>query len=57
MPSIVHDHLREREAFKLFDSFVSEVRETASSLDPSKNRPISAIMRDELGAIVREEKF
>jgi 8-oxo-dGTP diphosphatase len=57
MPSIVHDHLREREAFKLFDSFVTEVRETVSSVEPSKNRPISAIMRDENGSVVRAEKF
>jgi ADP-ribose pyrophosphatase YjhB (NUDIX family) len=53
--SKVHDNLREREAFRLFDNFVFDAK-TALTDDVSV-RPVSAVMRDDSGDVVRDRAF
>jgi ADP-ribose pyrophosphatase YjhB (NUDIX family) len=54
---VVHAHLREREAYKLFEEFMFDVNETSGGPTLSGNLPVSAVMRDELGNEIRRQTF
>jgi hypothetical protein len=51
----LHSDLREREAFRLFDDFAFDAK-TALTEDLSV-RPVSAVIRNDVGVIVRERDF
>jgi ADP-ribose pyrophosphatase YjhB (NUDIX family) len=48
----VHERLREREAFRLFDEFVFDA--TSTQLESVTVHPVRAVMLNELGDVVRE---
>jgi ADP-ribose pyrophosphatase YjhB (NUDIX family) len=48
----VHERLREREAFRLFDEFVFDA--TSTQLENLTVHPVRAVMLNELGNVVRE---
>jgi ADP-ribose pyrophosphatase YjhB (NUDIX family) len=48
----VHERLREREAFRLFDEFVFDA--TSAQLEELTVHPVRAVMLNELGDVVRE---
>jgi ADP-ribose pyrophosphatase YjhB (NUDIX family) len=54
--SVVHDHLREREAYKLLEEFLLDATETSGVPKMSGNVPIEVIMRDEFGNVMRRQK-
>ena len=54
--SVVHDRLREREAYKLLEEFIFDVTETSGMPKVSGNHPVEAILRDEFGNVIRRQK-
>jgi ADP-ribose pyrophosphatase YjhB (NUDIX family) len=48
----VHERLREREAFRLFDDFVFDA--TSTQPDATTAFPVKAVMRNEVGDVVRD---